>query len=111
MKIENAICINSKGTIIESFSLETESTEYLLVDLFCLKQILKRTISFKNNSISLCLKIIFRANYCRSSSSLASFLDLSIFDVYKTLDEIPQRLNLEINPKNLKIILLLTTLK
>ena len=47
MKIENAICINSEGTIIESFSLETESTEYLLVDLFCLKQILKRTISFK----------------------------------------------------------------
>ena len=111
MKIENAICINSEGTIIESFSLETESNEYLLVDLFCLKQILRRTISFKNNTFPLCFKIIFRSNYCRSTSSLASFLDLSIFDVYKTLDEIPQRLNLEINPKNLKIILLLTTLK
>ena len=111
MKIETAFCINSEGTIIESFSLETESNEYLLVDLFCLKQILKRTISFKNNTFSLCFKIIFRSNYCRSTSSLASFLDLSIFDVYKTLDEIPQRLNLEINPKNLKIILLLTTLK
>ena len=111
MKIENAICINSEGTIIESFSLETESNEYLLVDLFCLKQILKRTISFKNNTFSLCFKIIFSSNYCRSVSSLASFLDLSIFDIYETLDEIPQRLNLEINPKNLKIILLLTTLK
>ena len=38
MKIENAICINSEGIIIESFSLGTESKEYLLVDLFCLKQ-------------------------------------------------------------------------
>ena len=111
MKIENAICINSEGIIIESFSFETESNEYLLVDLFCLKQILKRTVSFKDNSFFLCLKIIFRSVYCRSTSSLASFLDLSIFDVYKTLDEIPQRQNLEINPKNLKIILLLTTLK
>ena len=111
MKIENAICINSEGMIIESFSFETESNEYLLVDLYCLKQILKRTISFRDNSFFLCFKIIFRSNYCRSASSLASFLDLSIFDVYKTLDEIPQRQNLEINPKNLKIILLLTTLK
>ena len=111
MKIENAICINSEGVIIESFSLETDSNEYLLVDLFCLKQILKKTISFKNNSFFLFLKIILRSNYCRSVSSLASFLDLSIFDVYKTLDEIPQRQNLEIKPKNLKIILLLTTLK
>ena len=111
MKIENAICINSEGNIIESFSLETKSKEYLLVDLFCLKQILRRTISFKNNTFPLCFKIIFRSNYCRSASSLASFIDLSIFDVYKTLDEIPQRQNLEFNPKNLKIILLLTTLK
>ena len=111
MKIENAICINSKGIIIESFSFKTESNEYLLVDLFCLKQILKRTVSFKDNSFFLCLKIIFRSVYCRSASSLASFLDLSIFDVYKTLDEISQRQDLEINLKNLKIILLLTTLK
>ena len=111
MKIENAICINSEGRIIESFSFETESNEYLLVDLFCLKQILKRTVSFKDNSFFLCLKIILRSNYCRSASSLASFLDLSIFDIYKTLDEIPQRQNLEINRKNLKIIVLLTTLK
>ena len=111
MKIENAICINSEGIIIESFSFETESNEYLLVDLYCLKQILKRTISFRDNSFFLCLKIIFRSYYCRSASSLASFLELSIFDIYKTLDEVPQRQNLEINPKNLKIILLLTTLK
>ena len=111
MKIENAICINSEGKIIESFSFETESNEYLLVDLYCLKRILKRIISFRDNSFFLCLKIIFRSNYCRSASSLASFLDLSIFDVYKTLDEIPQRQNFEINLKNLKIILLLTTLK
>ena len=111
MKIEDAICINSEGIIIESFSSETQSNEYLLVDLFCLKQILKRTISFKDNSFFLFLKIIFRSNYCRSASSLASFLDLSIFDIYKTLDEISQRQNLEIDPKNFKIILLLTTLK
>jgi hypothetical protein len=57
------------------------------------------------------MKIIFRANFCRSASSLASFLNLSIFDVYKTLDEIPQRLDLENTPKNLKVIILLTTLK
>ena len=57
------------------------------------------------------MKIIFRANFCRSASSLSSFLNLSIFDVYKTLDEIPQRLDLENTPKNLKIIILLTTLK
>lgn len=111
MKIENVICINSEGTIIESFRAENVSSEYLLIDLFCLKGILKKIISFKNNSFFLCMKIIFRANFCRSASSLASFLNLSIFDVYKTLDEIPQRLDLENTPKNLKIIILLTTLK
>lgn len=111
MKIENAICINSEGTIIESFRAENVSSEYLLIDLICLKGILKKIISFKNNSFFLCIKIIFSANFCRSASSLASFLNLSIFDVYKTLDEIPQRLDLENTPKNLKIIILLTTLK
>ena len=95
----------------ESVPFENESSEYLLIDLFCLKGILKKIISFKNNSFILCIKIIFRANFCRSASSLASFLNLSIFDVYKTLDEIPQRLDLENTPKNLKIIILLTTLK
>ena len=42
MKIENAICINSEGTIIESFRAENLSSEYLLIDLFCLKGILKK---------------------------------------------------------------------
>ena len=111
MIIKQAIGINSEGLVINSFSGDSNLDEYLVIDLICLKDILKNILSVKNNSLVFCFRIIFKSKYCRATSSLASFLNTSIFDIYKTLDEISQRQNLEINPKNFKIILLLTTLK
>ena len=111
MDIKDALAINSNGEIIDSFEHDLDLEEYLVVDLFCLKGLLKNIFSIKKNSIKVCFKVFFKSKYCRSTSSLASFLNLSIFDLYKTLDEIPQRLDLENTPKNLKIIILLTTLK
>ena len=111
MIIKQAILINSEGIVINSFSKDPNLVEYLVIDLICLKGILKSIFSVKNNSLFFCFKIIFKSKYCRSTSSLASFLNISIFDIYKVFDEISERLELEIDPKSLKIIFLLTTLK
>lgn len=111
MVVKNAFGINSAGQAINFFAPEPSLNEYLVIDLFCLKGILKNIFSIKKNSLSFFLKVIFRSNYCRSTSSLASFLNLSIFDVYKVFNRITVRSDFEIDSKKLKIILLLTTLK
>ena len=111
MIIKQAIIINSEGIVINPFSKDSNLDEYLVIDFICLKSILKSIFSVKNNSLFFCFKIIFKSKYCRSTSSLASFLNISIFDIYKVFDEISERLELEIDPKSLKIIFLLTTLK
>lgn len=111
MDIKNALAINSNGEIIETFSENADAEEYILIDLHCLKGIFMDIFSMKSNSFLFLLKVIFKSNYCRSTSSLASFLNLSIFDIYQSLDKISQRLDFEIDSKNLKIILLLTTVK
>ncbi len=111
MIIKQAILINSEGKVINSFSKDSSLDEYLVIDLICLKSIFKNIFSVKNNTLFFCFKLIFKSKYCRSTSSLASFLNTSIFDIYKVFDEISERLKLEIDPKSLKIILLFTTLK
>jgi hypothetical protein len=111
MNIKNALAINSEGLFIESFSENIDVKEFMLIDLNCLKELFTNILSIKNNSFLFLLKVIFKSTYCRSTSSLASFINLSIFDVYKSLEEISQRSDFEIDPKNLNIILLLTILK
>ena len=111
MDIKDALAINSNGQIIESLEHDVDAEEYLVIDLLCLQGILKNIFSIKKNSIKVCFKVFFKSKYCRSTSSLASFLNLSIFDLYRVFDEISQRSNFEIDSKNSKIILLLTTIK
>ena len=41
MDIKDALAINSNGEIIDSFEHDLDSEEYLVVDLFCLKGLLK----------------------------------------------------------------------
>jgi hypothetical protein len=111
MDIKDALAINSNGEIIDFFEHDLGLEEYLVIDLFCLKGLLKNIFSIKKNSIKVCFKVFFKSKYCRSTSSLASFLNLSIFDLYRVFDDISQRSNFEIDSKNSKIILLLTTVK
>ena len=111
MDIKDALAINSNGQIIDSLEHDVDAEEYLVIDLFCLQGILKNIFSIKKNSIKVCFKVFFKSKYCRSTSSLASFLNLSIFDLYRVFDDISQRSNFEIDSKNSKIILLLTTIK
>ena len=111
MIIKQAIGINSEGLVINSFSKDSNLDEYLVIDLICLKDILKNILSVKNNSLVFCFRIIFKSKYCRATSSLASFLNTSIFDIYKVFDEISERSEFEIDRKSSKIIFLLTTLK
>tara|TARA_B100001059_G_scaffold218468_1_gene238657 strand:- start:225 stop:560 length:336 start_codon:yes stop_codon:yes gene_type:complete len=111
MDIKDALAINSNGQIIDSLEHDVDVEEYLVIDLFCLKGLLKNIFSIKKNSIKVCLKVFFKSKYFRSTSSLASFLNLSIFDLYRVFDDISQRSNFEIDSKNSKIILLLTTIK
>ena len=48
MIIKQAIGINSEGLVINSFSKDSNLDEYLVIDLICLKDILKNILSVKN---------------------------------------------------------------
>ena len=47
MDIKDALAINSNGEIIDSFEQDLDLEEYLVVDLFCLKGLLKNIFSIK----------------------------------------------------------------
>ena len=75
MIIKQAIGINSEGLVINSFSKDSNLDEYLVIDLICLKDILKNILSVKNNSLVFCFRIIFKSIF---NGSIFRIYDLKI---------------------------------